>query len=105
MKEVLRVNVASIDEFSYFITSAGRNFLTSDSEELRLIKRPLLITSLDQFVITSDGLAFTVYPADHSYEWHNARLDSVNYDLESEHPSYLTATVEFKCLVEEVYTA
>ena len=105
LKEVLRVNVASIDEFSYFITSAGRNFLTSDSEELRLVKRPILITSLDQFVITSDGYAFTVYPADHSYEWHDARLDSVNYDLESEHPSYLTATVEFKCLVEEVYTA
>lgn len=103
LKEVLRVNVASIDEVADFVTSAGRYFLTSDGDQVRLIKRPILITSTDQFFITSDGLAFTVYPADHSYEWHNARLDSVNYDLESEHPSYLTATIEFKCLVEEVY--
>ena len=103
LKEVLRTNVASIDEFSNFITSAGRNFITSDGDELRLIRRPILITSLDRFVIDANGLAFTVFPAANSYEWHNARLDSVNYDLESEHPSYLTATVEFKCLVEEVY--
>ena len=96
LKEVLRVNVASIDEVANFVTSAGRYFLTSDGDQVRLIKRPILITSTDQFFITSDGLAFTVYPADHSYEWHNARLDSVNYDLESEHPSYLTATIEFK---------
>jgi hypothetical protein len=103
LKEVLRVNVASIDEVANFVTSAGRYFLTSDGDQVRLIKRPILITSTDQFFITSDGLAFTVYPAGQSYEWHNARLDSVNYDLESEHPSYLTATIEFKCLVEEVY--
>jgi len=103
LKEVLRTNVASIDEFSSFITSAGENFITSDGDELRLIRRPILITSLDRFVIDANGLAFTVFPAANSYEWHNARLDSVNYDLESEHPSYLTATVEFKCLVEEVY--
>ena len=96
LKEVLRTNVASIDEFSNFITSAGRNFITSDGDELRLIRRPILITSLDRFVIDANGLAFTVFPAANSYEWHNARLDSVNYDLESEHPSYLTATVEFK---------
>ena len=103
LKEVLRTNVASIDEFSSFITSAGENFITSDGDELRLIRRPILITSLDRFVIDANGLAFTVFPAANSYEWHNARLDSVNYDLESEHPSYLTATLEFKCLVEEVY--
>ena len=103
LKEVLRTNVASIDEFSSFITSAGENFITSDGDELRLIRRPILITSLDRFVIDANGLAFTVFPAANSYSWHNARLDSVNYDLESEHPSYLTATVEFKCLVEEVY--
>ena len=103
LKEVLRTNVASIDEFSSFITSAGGNFITSDGDELRLIRRPILITSLDRFVIDANGLAFTVFPAANSYSWHNARLDSVNYDLESEHPSYLTATVEFKCLVEEVY--
>ena len=103
LKEVLRTNVASIDEFSSFITSAGENFITSDGDELRLIRRPILITSLDRFVIDANGLAFTVFPAANSYSWHNARLDSVNYDLESEHPSYLTATLEFKCLVEEVY--
>ena len=103
LKEVLRVNVASIDEISNFVTSAGKYFLTSAGEQLRLIKRPILITSTDQFFITSNGLAFTVYPAAQSYEWHNAILQSVNYDLESEHPSYLTATVEFKCLVEEAY--
>jgi hypothetical protein len=103
LKEVLRVNVASIDEIANFVTSAGKYFLTSDGEQLRLIKRPILITSTDQFFITSNGLAFTVYPGAQSYEWHNARLQSVNYDLESEHPSYLTATVEFKCLVEEAY--
>ena len=103
LKEVLRVNVASIDEVANFVTSAGRYFLTSDGDQVRLIKRPILITSTDQFYITSDGLAFTVYTAGQCYEWHTARLDSVNYDLESEHPSYLTATIEFKCLVEEVY--
>jgi len=103
LKEVLRVNVASIDEFSNYVTSAGKYFLTSDGDQVRLIKRPILITSTDQFFITSNGLSFTVYPGAQSYEWHNARLDSVNYDLESEHPSYLTATVEFKCLVEEAY--
>jgi len=103
LKEVLRVNVASIDEILNFVTSSGKYFLTSAGEQLRLIKRPILITSTDQFFITSNGLAFTVYPAAQSYEWHNAILQSVNYDLESEHPSYLTATVEFKCLVEEAY--
>ncbi len=103
LKEVLRVNVASIDEFSNYVTSAGKYFLTSDGDQVRLVKRPILITSTDQFFITSNGLSFTVYPGAQSYEWHNARLDSVNYDLESEHPSYLTATVEFKCLVEEAY--
>tara|TARA_R100001244_G_scaffold46574_2_gene41644 strand:+ start:85 stop:672 length:588 start_codon:yes stop_codon:yes gene_type:complete len=103
LKEVLRVNVASIDEILNFVTSAGKYFLTSDGDQVRLIKRPILITSTDQFFITSNGLTFTVYPGAQSYEWHNARLQSVNYDLESEHPSYLTATVEFKCLVEEVY--
>jgi len=103
LKEVLRVNVASIDEFSNYVTSAGKYFLTSDGDQMRLVKRPILITSIDKFFITSNGLSFTVYPGAQSYEWHNARLDSVNYDLESEHPSYLTATVEFKCLVEEAY--
>jgi len=103
LKEVLRVNVASIDEFSNYVTSAGKYFLTSDGDQVRLVKRSILITSTDQFFITSNGLSFTVYPGAQSYEWHNARLDSVNYDLESEHPSYLTATVEFKCLVEEAY--
>tara|TARA_R110000765_G_scaffold6900_5_gene22524 strand:+ start:3590 stop:4099 length:510 start_codon:yes stop_codon:yes gene_type:complete len=103
LKEVIRINVASIDEISNFVTSTGEFFLTSDGEQVRLIRRPILITSLDQFYITSNELAFTVYPAEQSYEWHNARLQSVNYDLESEHPAYLTTTAEFKCLVEEVY--
>ena len=103
LKEVLRRNVASIDEFLYFVDSAGKNFLTSASEQLTIVKRPLLITSQDDFFITSDGQAYTVYPAAHSYEWHNARLQSVNYDLESENPNYHTASVEFQCLVEEIY--
>lgn len=103
LKEIIRVNVASIDDFLYFVDSGGNNFLTSDSEELRILKRPILITSTDQFFITSDDKAFTVFPADSSYEWHNARLQSVNYDLERENTNYLSASMEFLCVVEEVY--
>lgn len=103
LKEIIRVNVASIDDFLYFVDSGGNNFLTSDSEELRILKRPILITSTDQFFITSDDKAFTVFPADFSYEWHNARLQSVNYDLERENANYLSASMEFLCVVEEVY--
>lgn len=103
LKEIIRVNVASIDDFLYFVDSNGNNFLTSDSEELRILKRPILITSTDQFFITSDDKAFTVFPADFSYEWHNARLQSVNYDLERENANYLSASMEFLCVVEEVY--
>ena len=103
LKEIIRVNVASIDDFLYFVDSGGNNFLTSDSEELRILKRPILITSTDQFFITSDDKAFTVFPADYSYEWHNARLQSVNYDLERENANYLSASMEFLCVVEEVY--
>ena len=103
LKEIIRVNVASIDDFLYFVDSGGNNFLTSDSEELRILKRPILITSTDQFFITSDDKAFTVFPADYSYEWHNARLQSVNYDLERENANYLSSSMEFLCVVEEVY--
>lgn len=103
LKEIIRVNVASIDDFLYFVDSGGNNFLTSDSEELRILKRPILITSTDQFFITSDSKAFTTYPADYSYEWHNARLQSVNYDLERENSNYLSSSIEFLCVVEEVY--
>jgi hypothetical protein len=103
LKEIIRVNVASIDDFLYFVDSGGNNFLTSDSEELRILKRPILITSTDQFFITSDNKAFTAYPADFSYEWHNARLQSVNYDLERENSNYLSSSIEFLCVVEEVY--
>tara|TARA_R100001463_G_scaffold23977_4_gene57284 strand:- start:6977 stop:7564 length:588 start_codon:yes stop_codon:yes gene_type:complete len=103
LKEIIRSNVASIDDFLYFVDSGGNNFLTSDSEELRILKRPILITSTDQFFITSDDKAFTVFPADFSYEWHNARLQSVNYDLERENANYLSASMEFLCVVEEVY--
>jgi hypothetical protein len=103
LKEIIRVNVASIDDFLYFVDSGGNNFLTSDSEELRILKRPILITSTDQFFITSDDKAFTVFPADFSYEWHNARLQSVNYDLERENSNYLSSSIEFLCVVEEVY--
>ena len=103
LKEIIRVNVASIDDFLYFVDSGGNNFLTSDSEELRILKRPILITSTDQFFITSDDKAFTVFPADFSYEWHNARLQSVNYDLERENANYLSSSMEFLCVVEEVY--
>ena len=31
LKEIIRVNVASIDDFLYFVDSGGNNFLTSDS--------------------------------------------------------------------------
>jgi len=103
LKEIIRVNVASIDDFLYFVDSGGNNFLTSDSEELRILKRPILITSTNQFFITSDDKAFTVFPADFSYEWHNARLQSVNYDLERENSNYLSSSIEFLCVVEEVY--
>jgi hypothetical protein len=103
LKEIIRSNVASIDDFLYFVDSGGNNFLTSDSEELRILKRPILITSTDQFFITSDNKAFTVFPAEFSYEWHNARLQSVNYDLERENANYLSASMEFLCVVEEVY--
>jgi len=103
LKEILRRATASIELFLYYVTSDGENFLTSAGEDVLIAKRPLLITSQDDFFITSDGKAFAVYPAALTYDWHNARLESVNYDPESERPNYLTATADFKCLVEELY--
>jgi len=103
LKEILRRATASIELFLYYLTSDGKNFLTSDGEDILITRRPLLITSQDDFLITSDGKSFAVYPATYTYDFHNARLESVNYDIESERPNYLTATAEFKCLVEELY--
>jgi len=105
LKEMFRTNIASVDDIAFFVDSSGKNLITSDSEEFTILKRPLLITSNDSFFITSDNKAFTVYPPDFEYNWHNTRLQSVNYELESENPNYLAASVEFRCVVEEVYSA
>ena len=104
LKEILRRATASIELFLYFMTSDAENFLTSDGEDVLITRRPLLITGQDDFFITSDGKAFAVYPAASTYDWHHMRLESVNYDIESERPNFLTATAEFKCLVEELYS-
>ncbi len=74
-------------------------------KEIHLVvfRRPLLVTSQDQFFITSDNKAFTLFPQILTYDWHDATLESVNYDTESENPSYVSATADFKCLVEEIY--
>ena len=103
LKELLRTNTASIEEFLYFIDSDGKDFLTSDTENLVILKRPILITSQEQFFITSDGRSFSVFPPLHTYQWHDATIESVNYETISSNPSYLLASMEFKCLVEEVY--
>ena len=103
LKEILRRNAASIDEFLQFTTADGKEFLTSDSDNLVVFRRPLLVTSQDQFFITSDNKAFSLFPQILTYDWHDATLESVNYDTESENPSYVSATADFKCLVEEIY--
>ena len=103
LKEILRQNTASVEEVLYLKDSAGKDFITSDDNNFVIIKRPILITSQDQYFITADPAAFTLESALQTYEWHQAQLDSVVYDVVSDRPNYLTATVEFKCLVEEVY--
>ena len=103
LKEILRRSTASIDLFLNFVTSDAKDFLTSDGDQVLITRRPLFLTSQDQFFLTSDGKAYSVYPDTYIYDWHNSRLESVNYDVESERPNYLTATADFKCLVEELY--
>ena len=103
LKEILRQNTASIDEFVYLVDANGADFLTSDSDNFVIVKRPYLITSQDDYFITADTLAFTTFPVQHTYEWHQAQLDSVVYDAVSDRSNYLAATADFKCLVEEVY--
>ena len=87
----------------YLKDSAGKDFITSDDNNFVIIKRPILMTSQDQYFLTADPAAYTVESALQTYEWHQAQLDSVVYDVVSDRPNYLTATAEFKCLVEEVY--
>ena len=103
LKEILRQNTASVEEVLYLKDAAGNDFITSDDNNFVIIKRPILMTSQDQYFITADPAAFTLESALQTYEWHQAQLDSVVYDVVSDRPNYLTATVEFKCLVEEVY--
>lgn len=103
LKEVLRQNTASVEEFMFFLDSDGKNFIDSDDKNFVIYNPPYLMTSVDEYFITADPLAYAVYPVPLSYEWHQAQLDSVVYDAISDRPNYLTATAEFKCLVEEVY--
>ena len=104
LKEILRRNTASVEQFLYMITKDGEDFLTSDSSNFVILKRPYYKTNQEQFLITSNGLGFTAEPEVESYQFHNARLESVNYDTDSENPNYLSTTALFKCLVEEVYS-
>lgn len=103
LKEILRQNTASVEEVLYLKGSDGKDFITSDNNNFVIIKRPILMTSQGQYFLTADPAAYTVESALQTYEWHQAQLDSVVYDVISDRPNYLTATVEFKCLVEEVY--
>jgi len=103
LKEILRQNTASVEEILLLTTSDNKSFVTSDSNNFVIIKRPVLMTSQNQYFLTSDPAAFTLESPIQTYEWHQAQLDSVVYDIISDRPNYLTATAEFKCLVEEVY--
>ena len=103
LKELIRINTASIVDVLFFQTSDAKNLLTSDGDQFTIFRRPLLITSDDSFFITSDSLALAPKPEEIEYDWHNARLESVVYEQDEENQRYLIGSVDFRCVVEEVY--
>ena len=103
LKELIRINTASIVDVLFFQTSDAKNLLTSDGDQFTIFRRPLLITSDDSFFITSDSLALAPKPEEIEYDWHNARLESVVYEQDEENQRYLVGSVDFRCVVEEVY--
>tara|TARA_R100000149_G_C5773118_1_gene72601 strand:- start:6 stop:593 length:588 start_codon:yes stop_codon:yes gene_type:complete len=103
LKELIRVNTASIVDILFFQTSDGKNLITSDSEIFNILRRPILVTTNDEFFITSDNEAFVVKPENLEYDWHNARLESVAYEQDEDNQRYLVGSVDFRCVVEEVY--
>ena len=103
LKELIRINTASIVDVLFFQTSDAKNLLTSDGDQFTIFRRPLLITSDDSFFITSDSLALAPKPEEIEYDWHNARLESVVYEQDEGNQRYLVGSVDFRCVVEEVY--
>lgn len=103
LKELIRINTASIVDILFFQTSDGKNLMTSDGSQFTIFRRPLLITSDDAFFITSDNKAYAPKPEEIEYDWHNARLESVVYEQDEENQRYLVGSVDFRCVVEEVY--
>ena len=61
------------------------------------------MTSDDAFFITSDNKAYAPKPEEIEYDWHNTRLESVVYEQDEENQRYLVGSVDFRCVVEEVY--
>ena len=103
LKELIRINTASIVDVLFFQTSDAKNLLTSDGDQFTIFRRPLLITSDDSFFITSDNEAYAPKPEEIEYDWHNARLEAVVYEQDEENQRYLIGSVDFRCVVEEVY--
>jgi hypothetical protein len=79
LKKLIRNNIAGVDDVVFFLTSNGKNFLTSNSLAL-------------------------VPAGDTELDWHHARIESIEYDEDAENNRYLTGTVDFRCVVEEIYT-
>ena len=103
LKELVRINTASIVDILFFQTSDGKNLFTTDGNQFTIFRRPLLVTSDDSFFITSDNEAYAPKPEEIEYDWHNARLESVVYEQDEENQRYLVGSVDFRCVVEEVY--
>ena len=103
LKELIRINTASIVDILFFQTSDGKDFITSDDEQLTIFRRPLLVTSDDAFFITNEPKAFAPKPETIEYDWHNTRLESVVYSEDENNNRFLTGSVDFRCVVEEVY--
>lgn len=80
LKKLVRNNITGVDDTVFFVTVNGLNFLTSNNLAL---------------VPASDG---------DDYDWHHARIESIEYDEDVDNNRYLTGTVDFRCVVEEVYS-
>ena len=61
------------------------------------------MTSDDAFFITNEPKAFAPKPETIEYDWHNTRLESVVYSEDENNSRFLTGSVDFRCVVEEVY--
>ena len=78
LKKLIRNNIDGVDDDIFFLTVNGKFFITSEGQPLV----PAGETDLD---------------------WHNARVESIEYSEDADNNRYLTGTVDFRCVVEEVH--